>query len=160
MTEHAPDTIDERPADGWDAIEEFALPADTARSRIKPAGPPAVPAEAREGDEDIVTTAQRLTKFRRLCPEGVIQTEVEYDPRVEGYTATARVWREKPSITRNDGTPITLPDAIAHATRTYSSTEDPITRARPQEAAETAAVGRALRFLGINPPKPRKPKAS
>ena len=143
-------TIETDTTDPWVA----ALPADDDRSRIKPTSP----ASAGASDDDVVTTAQRLKKFRQKHPDGLIETTVEYDGRVEGYTATARVWRAKPGIDRY-GAPVYMADAIAHATRTKHAA-DPITAAHPQEAAETAAIGRALRFLGIEPPKRRKPKAA
>jgi len=75
-------------------------------------------------------------------------TEVEYVHAINGFTATARVFL---APRRSD----VSPRAIAHATRTYQDV-DPISAARPQESAETSAINRALRFLGIEPPKPRK----
>lgn len=151
MTDTTTTEADTAPADPWAA----ALPADDDRSRIKPTSPASAGAS---DDDDVVTTEQRLKKFRQKNPDGLIETTVEYDDRVEGYTATARVWRAKPGIDRY-GAPVYMADAIAHATRTKHAA-DPITAAHPQEAAETAAIGRALRFLGIEPPKRRKPKVA
>lgn len=129
---------------------EVVIPADDATSRIRRAAS-AKNADAEvTAEDDVVTAEQRLKKFHRKYPDGSIVTDVDYVHAINGFTATARVFT---GPQRSD----VLPKAIAHATRTYGEF-DPVSAARPQESAETSAIGRALRFLGIEPPKPRKPR--
>ncbi len=140
-------------------MTDIELPEDTRKSRLNRVPKP-------DTLDDVATAGDRIEAFWKKHENGSILTEVESRevqvgarrPDSWGEMATvytARVFVRKNAESEN-------PDTTAHATR---STADPdeVTAAFPQETAETSAVSRALRNLGILavPKKtraPRKPK--
>lgn len=141
-----------------DVFEDFELPASTRKSRLD-----RTPKPTDESDtDDPITANQRIATFWRKHKNGRISTTVilldERDvvdvdswthdavrkvSTPSRYTVRAEVWKDAETA---------KPDATAHATR-GSDDPDQITADRPQETAETAAVSRALRYLGIRLPK-------
>lgn len=128
----------------------IALPDDTQKSRLHKT-------PKSEGSDDVASVGERIVEFRRKHPEGSILTEIEHRLDNGEVVYTARAFVRK--ISDSD-----RPDATAHATRS-SLDADEVTAMYPQETAETSAISRALRNLGIlavpkKPPVPRKPKES
>lgn len=116
-------------------MTDITLPEDTTPSRLAKSAP--------KGDslDDVATAGERIVAFWEKYPDGSILTEVEstdYLPHRE-YTVRAFIRKNGDA----DG-----PDSTAHATRTTAD-PDPITAQFPQETAETSAISRALRNLGI-----------
>lgn len=129
-------------------MTDIELPEDTRKSRLNRAPKP-------DTLDDVATAGDRIEAFWKKHELGSILTEIEQRDVGEATVFTARVFVRKNADSEN-------PDTTAHATR---STADPdeVTAAFPQETAETSAVSRALRNLGILavPKKtraPRKPK--
>ncbi len=128
------------------------LPVDTKKSRLQK------PVRAADTLDDVATAGERIEAFWKKHPTGRILTAVEKSWDVEGatyYTMRAEVFRD-------EDTDVDEPHAMAYATRNTGD-PDEVTAAFPQETAETSAVSRALRNLGILavPKKtraPRKPK--
>lgn len=123
-------------------IIALELPEDTRKSRLNRA-------PKQEPLDDVATAGERIEAFWKKHPDGSILTEVETERAGQFATYTVRAF-----IRRNGDSD--RPDATAHATRS-SADPDEITAAFPQETAETSAVSRALRNLGILavPKKPR-----
>lgn len=113
------------------------IPDDAAPSRLRRA--------KAESPDDFARAGDRIYAFHRKYKEGRIHTVIdgvrETGDGVLIYTVSAAAYKDADTAT---------PDATAHATR---ATNDPdkITAQFPQETAETAAVSRALRNLGILP---------
>jgi len=101
----------------------------------------------RTDPDDVTTAGDRIVKFWAKYKDGRIEPTVDttYRDDVAIHMATVKVWKNGDSD---------KPDVTAHATRATND-PDPITAERAQETAETAALSRALRYLGIlaNPPK-------
>jgi len=111
------------------------LPEDPRRSRLQRA-PKA------DNIDDVATAMERVEAFWAKYPDGSILPEVEVSENADGYKVyTVRAFVRKNSA--SDG-----PDAVAHATRGEND-EDDLVRAYPQESAETSAISRAIRNLGI-----------
>jgi hypothetical protein len=89
--------------------------------------------------DDLSTVDGKVTSFWAAYPDGRIETEVILNQSGDVAVAAARVWRD-----RKDQAPTTT----ATASRSYVDDADPFSY-RAVEAAETVAIGRALRFLGI-----------
>lgn len=126
--------------------DDLELPEDTRKSRLDK------PAKAEKPDE-LATAEDRIKAFWRKHEGGRILTEVEtVRESLDGsltYTVAAAVFK----IAEDS-----KPDATAHATRSSSDVNE-IVAAYPQETAETVAISRAIRYLGIEPPK-RRAKAA
>lgn len=123
-------------------MTNIIIPDDTAKSRLH-----RVPVS--ELENEVATAGERIEAFWEKHPDGSILTEFQHRATADGEDVyTARVFVRK--VADSD-----TPDATAHATRS-SGDQDEITAARPQETAETSAVSRALRNLGIlaTPKKP------
>lgn len=122
---------------------DITIPTDEKPSRIKP--------RVKSGDtppvsdfdpDDVSTVDSKITEFWSKYPEGRFETEVEvyrneYD--LPTFTVVARVW----AVSEEDA-----PATVAHATRTLGEGEEPYSL-RALEWAESVALGRALRFLGL-----------
>jgi hypothetical protein len=136
-----------------DLMEQLDIPQSSPqRGRARTPEP-----AAGDATDDIVTADQRIKKFRTKYPDGVIATSVESDAQGT-FTARAEVWKTSPTTGVGGARYTRHPDATATATRSRDD-EPSVGSLYPQESAETAAIGRALRFLGIEPPKPRKKSA-
>lgn len=128
---------------------DIEIPEDKRKSRL-PRAPKVEPLD------DFATAGQRIEMFWRKYPDGSILTEIESESAGAFSVFTAR------AFVRKDGDS-DRPDATAHATRAGYESDD-VAAQFPQETAETSAVSRALRNLGILavPKAPRKapqPKA-
>ena len=120
-----------------ESVAEIELPESTEKNRI--ARPP-----KSEAPDDFATADERIEAFRERYPEGSILPD---EPKRREITGTThREWTVRVFVRKNADSE--KPDAIAHATR-GTDDADPGIAARPQEAAETSATSRALRFLGI-----------
>ncbi|RBO73485.1 helix-turn-helix transcriptional regulator [Microbacterium sp. H6] len=99
-----------------------------------------------ENPDDITSAADRIDAFWEKHPNGSILTEVETTV-VEAVDVlpylvfTVRAYVRK--HTEDD-----RPSATAHATRGQND-DDELVRQFPQETAETAAISRAIRNIGI-----------
>jgi hypothetical protein len=128
------------------AAERIELPDAPGQSRLhKPVKP--------EPLDDVATAGERIEAFWEKYPEGSILTEIDTrvveTPEHLPYSVyTARVFVRKNADAES-------PDVTAHATRSEDD-PDPITAQFAQETAETSAVSRALRNIGIlaTPKKP------
>jgi hypothetical protein len=89
--------------------------------------------------DDLSTVDGKVAAFWEKYPSGRIETHVTLHEYGDVVLATAEVWR-----THLDK----APTATATASRSYVDDADPFSY-RAVEAAETVAIGRALRFLGI-----------
>lgn len=125
----------------------LTIPDDTARSRLSPRTSERPPADH---VEDIVSADARIAEFWRKYAGGRITTSIVrvdyHDPSAErpvaaDYTVVAEVYKKS----GDSG-----PSATASARRSGIDADE-ITASRPLESAETAAISRALRFLGILP---------
>lgn len=110
------------------------VPVDDTKSRLRK------PTESPENDSFVLAT-DRIRAFHNLYPDGRIITTVERDVYGDAvvFTVAAHVYKTSESD---------KPDAMAHATRDTRDEDDGVAR-RPQETAETVAVSRALRNVGI-----------
>jgi hypothetical protein len=115
-------------------VTDVLLPNDTS-SRLHRA----------DDNDDYTSADDRIASFHRKYKDGRYESAAE-EIRPGQWKVTVRVWKDRE---RTD------PDAIATA---YRSTDDPseIAAAFPLETAETAALSRALRFLGIGLTKRKK----
>lgn len=135
-----------------DTVADLELPTDSSRSRLtRP--------QKLEASEDVATAGERIALFWEKYPEGSILTEIEAqtartedDKPFTVYTARAFIRRDADAES---------PSATAHATRSETD-PDPVTAAFAQETAETSAVSRALKNVGILPVarKPAEPDAA
>lgn len=128
-------------------LEDITIPTDTSKSRLnKPA--------RSEMPDDVATAGDRIEAFWKKHEGGSILTDIEHREVDNATVYTARVFVRKDSSSPE-------PDATAHATRSNADSDE-VTAAFPQETAETSAVSRALRNLGILavPKKPRAPRKS
>lgn len=117
--------------------DDIEFPTDDRQSRIN--RPP-----KSEAPDDYATADERIEEFRRLYPEGSILPDEPERREING--TVHREWTVRVFVRKNADSE--KPDAIAHATR-GTDDADPGIAARPQEAAETSATSRALRFLGV-----------
>lgn len=123
------------------AVAEIELPESSEKNRL-------VRTPRSEAPDDFASAADRIAAFWEKYPEGSILPEVEVDTVDDGEHLPYRVYTVRAFIRKHSDSE--RPDAIAHATRSDQD-EDEVTRAFPQETAETSAVSRALRYLGILP---------
>lgn len=132
-------------------MTDITLPEDTTPSRLAKSAP--------KGDalDDVATAGERIEAFWERYPDGSILTEIEPHHNAEILVS---IYTVRAFVRKNGDAE--RPDATAHATR---STADPdaITAQFPQETAETSAISRALRNLGIlavsRPAPPAAPPA-
>lgn len=101
-----------------------------------------------ESPDDFTTAAERIAAFWETWPNGSILPEVESrqvvtDGVLPHCVYTVRVYVRKDAASER-------PDAVAHATRSEAD-PDPVTAQFAQEVAETSAISRAIRNLGILP---------
>lgn len=118
---------------------ELELPTDTAPSRLH--RPP-----KNETPDDVATAGERIEAFWERYPEGSILTEVESREVVTAENLPYSVYTVRAFVRRNSTD--ADPSSTAHATRSEAD-PDPVTAAFPQETAETSAVSRALKMIGI-----------
>lgn len=119
--------------------DDIDMPEDTRRSRLQ--RPP-----KSENVDDFTSAAQRIEAFWEKHPDGSILPEVESRElrTAEGLpymVHTVRAYVRKDASSER-------PDAVAHATRGEND-PDEVTRQFAQEVAETSAISRAIRNLGI-----------
>lgn len=113
------------------------IPEDTKKSRLaKPAAPKP------DAPDDYATAADRIEAFHRKYPDGSITTKITSRTVDDVVIFTAR------ANVRKDSRQSYRPNATAHATRSTADSSE-IAAERPQETAETVAISRALRNLGI-----------
>ena len=120
---------------------EIELPEESEKSRLHR------PAKS-ETPDDFASAADRIAAFWERYPGGSILPEIEETTIDDGQSLPYRSYTVRAFIRKNSDSE--RPDAIAHATRDEAD-EDEVTAAFPQETAETSAVSRALRYLGILP---------
>ena len=120
-------------------MTDIVVPEDTAKSRL------ARPVKT-EAPEDVATAGERIEAFWARYPEGSILTEVEVREVVTAEILPYSVFTVR-AFVRKDAS-AERPDTTGHATRSEAD-PDPITAAFAQETAETSAVSRALKNLGI-----------
>lgn len=121
--------------------DDIEFPTDDRQSRIN--RPP-----KSEAPDDFASAADRIAAFWEKYPEGSILPEVEETTIDDGQSLPYRSYTVRAFIRKNSESE--RPDAIAHATRDEAD-DDEVTATFPQETAETSAVSRALRYLGILP---------
>lgn len=121
--------------------DDIEFPEDDRKSRIN--RPP-----KSEAPDDFASAADRIAAFWEKHPDGSILPEIDHVVVDDGERLPYRVYTVRAFIRKNSESD--RPDAIAHATRGEND-EDEVTRAFPQETAETSAISRALRNLGILP---------
>ncbi|MFF7293167.1 helix-turn-helix domain-containing protein [Microbacterium sp. NPDC008134] len=129
--------------------DDIHFPIDDRQSRIN--RPPRA-----ETPDDVIRAADRIEAFWEKHPDGSILPEVEIETLADAdgipyrsYTARAYVRKDASSERA---------DVVAHATRSERD-EDEYVRRYAQETAETSAISRAIRNLGIlaTAPKPNEP---
>jgi ribosome-binding protein aMBF1 (putative translation factor) len=114
------------------------LPEDNTKSRLQRAS-------KSEGD-DFVSAESRIEAFWERFPEGSILPEVEEKTIDDFQNPPYRVFTVRAYIRKNAQSE--RPDSVAHATRGEDDA-DALVAQFPQETAETAAISRAIRNLGI-----------
>lgn len=128
--------------------DDVEIPEDTRRSRLNKPGNEAV-------DEEFVRAEDRFARFRRQHPEGGMQAALErVIEHADGhltYVVQARAWSETTALGAGGR------QASAWAQGSTKSS-NPVIAGSPLESAETIALSRALRNLGILP-KPKKAKS-
>lgn len=124
-----------------DVVAEIELPESLEKNRLVRTPRPEAP-------DDFASAADRIAAFWEKYPEGSILPEVEETTIDDGQSLPYRSYTVRAFIRKNSESE--RPDAIAHATRDEAD-DDEVTAAFPQETAETSAVSRALRNLGILP---------
>ena len=118
---------------------DIEIPEDTRKSRL--------PRPARlETTDDYATAEARIAAFWEKYPDGSILPEVETRTVVDSAGVAYEVHTARAYI-RKDGDSDRA-DVVAHATRGEND-EDEVVRKFPQESAETSAISRAIRNLGI-----------
>ena len=122
-------------------IDDLNLPEDTSKSRLSR------PAKS-EAPDDFASAADRIAAFWEKYPEGSILPEVDHVVVDDEQSLPYRVYTVRAFIRKHSDSD--RPDAIAHATRGEND-EDEVVRRYAQETAETSAISRALRNLGILP---------
>lgn len=121
--------------------DDIDFPTDDRQSRIN--RPP-----KSETPDDFASASDRIEAFWQKYPEGSILPEIDHVVVDDGQSMPYRVYTVRAFIRKHSGSD--SPDAIAHATRGEND-PDEVTRTFPQETAETSAISRALRNLGILP---------
>lgn len=122
-------------------LEEIPLPVDTKKSRLRKTDPAPV---SDYDPDDIATVDEKVAAFWEQHPLGAIASTVEYFAHADGrlsWIGTARVWKGE----RFES--VDHPDSTGSALRV----EDLDSQYPAFETAESVAIGRALRFLGIRP---------
>ena len=89
--------------------------------------------------KDYAMVPERVTAFRKLYPEGFIQTEIVSN---DGTTV---LMQAKAGYYREDGTSVILGSGFAQETRGKGM----VNSTSHIENCETSAVGRALGFIGL-----------
>lgn len=118
--------------------DDIEFPQDDRKSRIN--RPPKA-----DTPEDVTSAADRIEAFWQKYPGGSILPEVDSrimetpDGPCTVYTVRAFIRKDSQSES---------PDSVAHATRGEND-PDPLVAQYPQETAETSAISRAIRNLGI-----------
>lgn len=118
---------------------EIVLPEDSRKSRLQRLAKV-------ETVEDVATATERIEAFWAKYPEGSILPEVDTRIVDDGQSLPYPVFTVRAYVRKHSESE--RPDAVAHATRGEND-EDELVRLRPQESAETAAISRAIRNLGI-----------
>jgi hypothetical protein len=131
--------------------DDILYPTDDRQSRIN--RPPRA-----ETPDDVTRAADRIEAFWEKYPEGSILPEVDIHTVDDGQSLPYRVYTARAFVRKNSDAE--RPDVVAHATRGEND-EDELVRRYAQETAETSAVSRALRNLGIlaTTPKPSEQDA-
>lgn len=122
-------------------MTDIEIPKDDATSRLH--RPPKT-----ETPDDFASAAERIEAFWAKHPTGSILPEVESGMVEGGMNPPYRVFTVRAYIRKDSQSD--RPDSVAHATRGEND-PDPVTAQFPQETAETSAISRALRNLGILP---------
>lgn len=115
------------------SVADIEFPDDNGRSRL--GGP-----VSSFDPDDVATVDAKVAAFWTLYPEGAIDAADVEQVAPDSWRATAYVWKHRDAEGR--------PDATGSAHRTLSHDEHP-SAAYPLETAQSVAIGRALRFLGI-----------
>lgn len=117
-------------------MTDIIIPADEKQSRIKTRPVP----NADVDPDDITTVDAKVTEFWGLYEDGAIDSSDIEQIAPDAWRVTARVWKQAHSQGR--------PDSTASSTRAAEYDEHP-SGAHPLETAQSIAIGRALRFMGI-----------
>lgn len=120
-------------------MSNIELPEDNRRSKLQRTPKP-------DTFDDVATAMERVEAFWAKYPEGSILPEVESRIIDDGQSLPFQVFTVRAYVRKNSESE--RPDAVAHATRGEND-EDELVRLRPQESAETSAISRAIRNLGI-----------
>lgn len=120
-------------------MSNIELPEDNRRSKLQRTPKP-------DTFDDVATAMERVEAFWAKYPEGSILPEVESRVIDDGQSLPFQVFTVRAYVRKNSESE--RPDAVAHATRGEND-EDELVRLRPQESAETSAISRAIRNLGI-----------
>ncbi len=124
------------------STDDITIPKDPRESRLQRTQRAPRP----DHTDDATTAADRIEAFWQRYPNGSILTEVdEREVTIEGHDPYS-VFTVRAFIRKDSGSE--RPDAVAHATRGEND-PDEVTAQFPQETAETSAVSRALRYVGI-----------
>lgn len=99
-----------------------------------------------EAPEDVTSAADRIDAFWQKHPDGSILTEVETTVVEAANVLPYLVFTVRAFVRKRSDDD--RPSATAHATRGQND-EDELVRQFPQETAETAAISRAIRNIGV-----------
>lgn len=111
-------------------------PADTAPSRLDRGRS----SSHNENPDDLATVDAKVSLFWSAFPDGAIDaTDIEQVDAIT-WRVTARVWKDGDSVGR--------PDSTGSALRTFNL-DGHDAEAFPLESAQSVAILRALRFLGL-----------
>lgn len=116
------------------------LPTDTKPSRLTKTTAPVSGFDP----DDIATVDDKIREFWATYPDGRVDTSDIKNLGDGAWRVTAFVWK-------NGDT--NAPDSSASATRAFSL-DGHVSEAHPLESAQSVALGRALRFLGIHGTNP------
>lgn len=119
-----------------DAVD-IDLPVDTKKSRLNREPAPV----AGFDPDDITTVDEKVATFWGLYPDGSIDASDIEQVGADSWRVTAYVWK-------NATNP--HPDANGSATRTVEL-DGHVSAQFALETAQSVAISRALRFLGIRP---------
>lgn len=120
-------------------MTDLVIPADTAPSRID-RGRNSTPVSSFDPD-DVATVDDKVSAFWADYPEGAIDASDVEQIAQDAWRVTAYVWKNRDADGR--------PDSTGSATRTVDL-DGHVSGAFALETAQSVAVGRALRFLGIH----------
>jgi hypothetical protein len=127
-----------------EALDEIEIPTDMSASRLAPRKR-AARSTSEVDPDDVGTVDDKVTSLYAAYPQAAYETTYEWwqdGLGVRSYAFVARVWLDRSDVTGR-------PDAVAHAERTQGVGEEPYA-SRAMETAESVALGRALRFIGID----------